>query len=379
MRKAMFAMLVLAITIGVVTPVASFSQERIEVAQQKKVTLWDMLFGPSEGKKKPSSGSTPSASLPPVVEAIEKSSKATRLMVFGDSLAVDLAKAMKRFYAEDPNLVIVGQGVGSSGFVRDDFFDWNGALADVIAKDAFDIGVVIMGINDRQNLSVDGKSAKPLTDEWKIAYSARLNAFLQQFRAAGKPVIWVGLPPMAAPKYSAAMTQISSLQRLAAFSGGAEFVDIYERFTGEDGGFSQTGPDLNGQTLVMRKGDGIHFSSAGSDKLVFYINQSLKLFYRAGTISISVVDPLEGTDAQNLLRLPLQGLGQIRLLEVAGAIIPLSANSPRAGELFLSNEVSALPSGFEMTQLVTAPVGRVDAFGVGVEPGSKPGTNSGLD
>lgn len=374
-RRFFAAILIVALAGPLILSGSALAQERIEVAQQqKKKTLWDLLFGPDETttttrRSTRESSSTPRAALPPVVPEVEKSPTATRLAVFGDSLAVDLAKAMERFHAEDPNIVILNQGVGSSGFVRDDFFDWNGALANAIAADSFDIAVIIIGINDRQNLKVAGASVPPLTEEWKAAYTARLNQFLQQLRSAQKPVIWMGLPPMKAPTYSAAITQISSLHRLAAFAGGAEFVDIYERFTDEAGNFANEGPDLNGQTASMRKGDGIHFSAAGSDKLAFYINQSLKLFYRGGTISLAVVDPLAGTDALELARLPLQGLGQIRLLEVAGAVVPLGRVQQRAGELLLADPGATLPSGFDLDEMIAAPVGRVDAFGVGVEPG----------
>ena len=86
-------------------------------------------------------------------------------------------------------------------------------------------------------------------------------------------MIWVGLPPMSKTEYSAAISQISNIQRLASFSGGAEFLDIYERFLGEDGKYSSHGPDVNGQNARMRKDDGIHFSTAGSDKLAFYLSQ----------------------------------------------------------------------------------------------------------
>ena len=55
---------------------------------------------------------------PPPKPKVEKSPTATRLAVFGDSLAIDFAKALDRFYAEDPNLVVVPMGVGDSGFVR---------------------------------------------------------------------------------------------------------------------------------------------------------------------------------------------------------------------------------------------------------------------
>ena len=48
----------------------------------------------------------------------------------------------------------------------------------------------------------------------------------KQLRAARKPVIWMGLPPMSRSQYSAAMGQISALHRLAAFSGGASRANI---------------------------------------------------------------------------------------------------------------------------------------------------------
>lgn len=389
MRVLTLVLFVLGLSLPALVPVVAQAQDRVEVAQQqKKRTLFDLLFGSDDKPaaeaprktRKPAASSTRKAALPPAVPTpnVEKALDATRLAVFGDSLAVDLAKAMERFYAEDPNLVIIGQGVGSSGFVRDDFFDWDKALRDAIAADSFDIAVVAMGINDRQNLRVDGTSIKPLTDEWKVAYSARLNGFLEQLRLAGKPVIWVELPPMEAPSYGSAMTQISSLQRLAAFSAGAEYVETFDRFADEAGNYVANGPDLNGQNVLMRKKDGIHFSSAGSDKLAFFINQSLKRFYRGGTISVAVVDPLANTDAASMVRLPFQGLGQVRLLEVAGAVIPLKSITRRAGDLLTAEPGAGVSSGFSLDEMVKAPVGRADAFGVGVDL-SQSATSSAAD
>ena len=109
------------------------------------------------------------------------------------------------------------------------------------------------------------------------------------------------------------------------FAGGAEFVDIYDRFLDEDGKYTSYGPDLNGNRVRMRKDDGIHFSAAGADKLAFYLSQSIKLYYLGGGgVGIEVADALAGTDAALMVRPPYQGLGQTRLLEVAGAVIPLS-------------------------------------------------------
>ena len=99
------------------------------------------------------------ASLPPPKPQVEKAPDATRLAVFGDSLAIDLSKALERLYAEDPNLVVINQGVSSSGFVRDDYFDWDAAITEQIAADSFDLAVVIIGINDRQELTRQRRDA----------------------------------------------------------------------------------------------------------------------------------------------------------------------------------------------------------------------------
>lgn len=354
---------------------------RILVAQQeraprkKRRTLMDLLFGDDQQQQqeapvveKPVVKKQKKASLPPPPEKpkIEKAAGATRLVVFGDSMATDVGKALERFYAEDPNISILTQGVGSSSFVRPDFFDWPKTISEQIAANSFDIAVIIIGINDRQKMRLNGEVYGSLTPEWTAEYSARVTNVVKALRAANKPTIWIGLPPMEAPKFGKAMIQVNEIQRLAAFSGGAEFLDIYEKFATEEGGYTARGPDLNGNQVRMRKDDGIHFSTAGADKLAFYLSQSLKNYYRGGgTVGIEVADPLLGTDAQLMMRPPYQGLGQMKLLEVAGAVISLTNTSRRAADLVTADMADAATVGFDLTQMIEAPVGRVDAFGVG--------------
>ncbi|KRA55408.1 DUF459 domain-containing protein [Devosia sp. Root635] len=372
MIRLMVALLVGLLVVVDVAPAFAQSSDTIVVAQeQRRRTLFDLLFGEPEPAPAPVQQAprqaAPAAALPPPKPQVEKAPNATRLAVFGDSLAIDLSRALERFYAEDPNLVVIDQGVSSSGFVRFDYFDWDKAITEQIAADSFDLAVVMIGINDRQDITVPGGSYEPLTDAWNAAYQARITSFLGKLRAARKPVIWLGLPPMSKTEYSAAISQISNIQRLASFSGGAEFLDIYERFLGEDGKYSSHGPDVNGQNARMRKDDGIHFSSAGADKLAFYLSQTIRAFYRGGGVTIAVADPLLGTDAAVMLRPPYQGLGAARLLEVAGAVIPISRVPARAVELVTATSAPAVQP-FTLEQLVTAPVGRVDAFGVGTDP-----------
>ena len=377
-RRLLMLVFVALFAVGEMAPALVYAQDQTQdqPVKKKRKTLMDLLFGGGDETPPPVEApivtAPKKAALPvPAAPAIEKTATATRLAVFGDSLAVDLAKALDRFYADDPNIVIINQGVGSSGFVRPDFFDWDKTASEQVTANSFDIAVTIIGINDRQTLKLDGKSMKPLTPEWTGIYQARVGTFVSAIHNANKPLIWVGLPPMSKSDYSTAMGQISAVQRLAAFSGGAEFVDIFDRFVDEEGKYSSYGPDLNGNRVKMRKDDGIHFTAAGADKLAFYLSQTIKLYYRGGgSVGIEIADVLAGTDAALMVRPPYQGLGQIRLLEVAGAVIPLSQTPKRATDLVTA---TAAPVGvgdeqFDMTQMIEAPKGRVDDFGVGHDP-----------
>ncbi|SDG74937.1 DUF459 domain-containing protein [Pelagibacterium luteolum] len=294
----------------------------------------------------------------------DKSENARRIAVFGDSLGVDLARALERLYADNPEMMVLEESVGSSGFVRDDFFDWNEAIEAEIARDSFDVAVVAIGINDRQELA----NADPLSDAWRETYRGRLDAFLADLGAAGKEVIWIELPPMEQPSYGAAMVQISSIHKSAVDAAGANWVETYERYMGENGGYSIDGPDLNGNIVAMRRGDGIHFSAAGADKLAFYVDRALGTGSSGGRVSASgstseVADLLAGTDAASMLRPPFQGLDQMRLVEMASIIQDLGGANQRAGDLIIAGSQTAGTQRFSLDSMLNAPAGRIDAFG----------------
>jgi len=226
---------------------------------------------------------------------------------------------------------------------------------------------MFVGTNDRQSIKSDSGSVKVLTSAWSDIYKSRVAQFVQVMRAANKPIIWVGMPAVAKADLSNVLSQIGAIQQLAVFAGGGGYVDIYDRFVDDNGDYSATGPDLNGNQINIRRSDGVRFTSAGADKLAYYVSQTIKLYYRGGSVGITVADALAGTDAALMVRPPYQGLGQTRLLEVAGAVIPLSISAKPATDLVTSATAPA-SGAFDMTQLIDAPQGRVDDFGLGRAP-----------
>ncbi|HCO54844.1 MAG TPA: hypothetical protein DIT93_07490 [Pelagibacterium sp.] len=363
----------------VVFLVLALSASGVLAQERSTRTLFEVLFGsgneeqqsqpqePVTSQPRPQAQPAPQPrqAEPPETSEVEKSDNARRVAVFGDSLAVDLARALERLYADNPEISVREQAVGSSGFVRNDFFDWNAAIEDEVIADSFDVAVVAIGINDRQAL--DG--AEALSDPWRSAYRDRIDAFLADINAAGKEVVWLELPPMQQPSYGAAMAQISSIHKAAVNAAGGAWVETYDRYLGEDGGYSADGPDLNGNIVDMRKGDGIHFSAAGADKLAFYIDRAMGSG-GGGRVSLSgstseVADLLAGTDAAGMIRPPYQGLDQMRLVEMASFVQDLGGAAQRANDLIVAGQATAGTRSFALEDMLDAPVGRVDAFGLG--------------
>ncbi|HWJ86872.1 MAG TPA: DUF459 domain-containing protein [Pelagibacterium sp.] len=373
LRAPLGSLLVIVLALAVAWSAPALAQQR---------SLFDVLFGgnnnaatqppppaaqprtqpqPQSIRRAPAPAPAPAPVAPPA-QTIAKSDVAQRVAVFGDSLGVDLARALDRLYAENPDIAVLQKSVGSSGFVRNDFYNWNTAIEDELVADSFDVAVVAIGVNDRQVLN----GAEPLSDPWREAYRARLDAFLGNIRAAGKQVIWIELPPMEQPTYGAAMAQISSIHKAAISAVGGEWVETYDRYLGENGAYSASGPDLNGNIVVMRKGDGIHFSAAGADKLAFYVDRAMGAGGSRVSLSgstLEVADLLAGTDAATMLRPPFQGLEQMRLVEMASLVQDLGGVAPRAGDLILAG--TPVARGFALEDMLDAPAGRVDAFGVG--------------
>lgn len=270
--------------------------------------------------------------------AAEKLENALAVLVVGDFLASGLAEGLTAAYAEAPGVRIVERSNGSSGFVRNDYYDWIAQIGPILEEVDPAVIVVMIGSNDRQSLVLNGQVERPGTEAWRREYVQRIENFTKTIQAEGVPIIWTGLPPFRSQAMSTDMLAFNDLYKQATEEVGGTFVDIWDGFADENGAFITTGPDLNGQSVRLRSDDGINLTRPAKRKVAFYVEQPLnKLLGSAASPDIA---------SEELENLPPPGLA-IGEPEDLSRTPPISLASPQldgAGMLMGDEPQPILPA-----------------------------------
>lgn len=202
--------------------------------------------------------------------------------VIGDTLAELLATGLEDALEATPQIGVRSRGKGSSGLVRDDYYDWAKAARAVAEEQPKpDVAVMMLGGNDRQPITQASETFEPLSPRWREIYAGRVAAVIAAFKNANTPVILVGLPVMKGERFSADMAQINEIDQAAAARAGAVFVDIWDKFADERGQYSAFGPNVNGEIVRLRSADGVNFTEAGARLLAHFVEPEIRRVYEA--------------------------------------------------------------------------------------------------
>jgi uncharacterized protein len=294
--------------------------------------------------------------------------------VLGDSLAVFTADGLTQAFADKPEISVIGRARDSSGLVRDDFYDWPKAAADLAAaKDKLDFVVVILGINDLQPMKDGAESLDALSDKWRAIYGQRIERVVAPFRPAHTPVIWVGLPPMRNDRFNAQVVKLNELYKEKAEQAGAHYIDIWDAFADESGQYTAYGPDINGQNVKLRSADGIHFTKAGARKLAQFLESDIKRAFESAKPQTDIAN-LPPDIEQAAIDINAQIRREMGVAAPAGTPTP-EPDRPLAGPILPLTARPLSPGGALATRQSAALAGataeRVLAQGAAVEP--KPG------
>ncbi|ESY07687.1 hypothetical protein X753_02480 [Mesorhizobium sp. LNJC399B00] len=255
-----------------------------EQPQNRGWSLRDLLFPrrseriepPLDVRKaKPKVKKKPRAPIEPSAPIVEKTPDARVVLVIGDFMANGLAEGLETAFADNANVRIVERANGSSGFVRDDVYNWPEQVKSLVETEKPSVVVVMLGSNDRQQMRVNDVREQPRSENWTKEYERRTEALGKALAATKVPYLWVGMPAFKTPKMTSDMLAFNDIYHSAAEKNGGEFVDVWDGFVDENGAFVSTGPDINGQAVRLRSDDGINVSKAGKRKLAFYTEKPL--------------------------------------------------------------------------------------------------------
>lgn len=216
--------------------------------------------------------SRPAAAPPPV----EKTPDAKTVLVLGDFIGGGLAEGLAEAFAETPDIRVASRINGSSGFVRTDHYDWAGSIKTILDEEKPAAVVVMIGANDRQPMTENGVTYPARTPQWTTEYTKRVDSFVASIRNAGYPLVWIGQPPFKPRGMSQDILVLNEIYRTASEKAGGSFTDVWDGFVDEDGNFTLTGFDINGQIARLRANDGINITRAGKRKLAFYAEKPLR-------------------------------------------------------------------------------------------------------
>lgn len=209
----------------------------------------------------------------PVVEKLEN---ATKVLVVGDFMAAALADGLEEAFLESPGVVVLEEANGSSGLVRDDFYDWPENLPAFLDDIKPSIVIVMVGSNDRQPMRVDGETHTVLSDRWVAEYTERVEQVASAIRSRNMALLWVGAPAYKSSQMSADILAFNGIFRSVTADAQGEFIDIWDGFVDENGKFIYTGSDIKGQQVRLRTSDGIRMTGAGRRKLAFYVEKPVR-------------------------------------------------------------------------------------------------------
>jgi len=275
------------------------AQERVE-----RKSFLQLLFGGGSSKStrqesaeqptRTSRVKTPSSSArvaPPPEPTVEKLENARKILVVGDFLADRAADGLSEAFAQAPGVVVVDRSNGSSGLVRDDYYDWPGQAQAIVEEVQPAIIVVQLGSNDRQQLVVNGEREAVRSVKWLAEYERRTQQFIAALQGHKTPLLWIGLPAFKSPSMSTDMVALNGIFREQIEKAGGEFIDIWDGFVDEEGKFIYTGSDINGQQVRLRGSDGINVTKAGRRKIAFYAEKSIRrLLGDAAAEGVSTLD-----------------------------------------------------------------------------------------
>ncbi|OCP15132.1 DUF459 domain-containing protein [Ensifer sp. LC163] len=345
--------------------------ERYEFPQQPRPRRARQAQTPQRQKAPGQQKAKPAiADAAPVPQPVEKAPDAKKVLVVGDFMAGSLGDGLKTAFEMTPGITIETRANGSSGLVREDYFNWPVTLPSYVGEIKPSVIIISLGANDRQQMQIGSIKEKYRTDPWTEEYRKRVHALAELAHKEKLPVLWVGMPPFQSAAMTADMVTFNGLYREEVEKVGGQFVDIWDGFVDEAGKFVLTGSDINGQQVRLRGADGINLTKAGKRKLAFYVEKDIRRLLGDAAATDNDVPGADGLK-DLVVTAPLANEDIVKTQPIGLTDPELDGAAALLGDAAPNKGTGKSPRDrlVDKGDVAAAPVGRVDDFRL-----AKPGT-----
>lgn len=221
----------------------------------------------------------------PVIVETPKEADARVVLVVGDALAGELAEGLEAAYAEVPSIRVDRLVLDGASLARPGEVDLADRLRAVLQGRKVAVVAVLVGSLDVVDIDNGASVAAFRSDPWNALYARRIDQLLAGARQSRTPLVWVGLPPPSGQTKRANFDHVNTLAKDRIEANNAIYVDVWDVFLDENGGFTSYGPDIEGKRRRLRDGDGVGFTWPGRRKLAFFAEQAIGRILGAGGVN----------------------------------------------------------------------------------------------
>jgi hypothetical protein len=187
-----------------------------------------------------------------------------RVAVIGDSLSLGLGPAIEHWM--NPSVVrVLSLGRPSTGLSREDYFNWQAGMRQIVEEFRPDLVFVLLGSNDGQaQISRDGTAIPVGSVRWLEGYRERAANLLGEATRAGTHVVWIGIPIVEERQRWDFYRRVNDIYRDTASADPlGVYVDAWTPFEGRDGEYTAFVRNDRGDLVEVRAPDGVHFTQTG--------------------------------------------------------------------------------------------------------------------
>ena len=184
-----------------------------------------------------------------------------KILVLGDSLSTFVGQQMAAQLAESKVADVKSVWRNGTGLTNPAFYNWEAGARAAVRDEQPDAVVMLVGGNERNQMTLRGKTLLPGTAAWEAEYERRARVVMRAMMQEGvQRVFWSGPPTARDPEWNAVYGDVNSaLSRAAAAVPGVTYVDLYD----EAVPFAMEAT-IDGERVVARQRDGIHWTYPGS-------------------------------------------------------------------------------------------------------------------